>query len=223
MSVDPVHDSFWFNEYDSLGQVIFDKRNWGDCIPVAGQQFEYRFDDIGNRTQTRAGGDQFRQNLRQASYYANLLNQYTSRDVPRYTDIMGVALATATVTVTSPKALNNGQAVYRRGEYFRKALAYASGTGHRALWEQVTVSATDEQSKSGYVFVPKTPELFSYDADGNLTSDGWWTYTWDGENRLVKVESRTDTPQVSRRGVEWQYDARGRRVRQITADGSSGS
>jgi len=67
------------------------------------------------------------------------------------------------------------------------------------------------------VFVPKTPELFSYDADGNLLSDGRWNYTWDAENRLVKVESRSDTPQASWRRVEWTYDALGRRIQQATS------
>ena len=36
--------------------------------PVAGQQFEYAFDDIGNRTQTKAGGDENGWNLRPAGY-----------------------------------------------------------------------------------------------------------------------------------------------------------
>jgi RHS repeat-associated protein len=75
--------------------------------------------------------------------------------------------------------------------------------------------------ETGHVFVPKTPETFTYDADGNLLSDGRWNYTWDAENRLVKVESRSDTPQGSWRRVGWQYDALGRRIRQITSDGSS--
>jgi RHS repeat-associated protein len=66
------------------------------------------------------------------------------------------------------------------------------------------------------VFVPNTPEIFTYHADGNLLSDGRWNYTWDAENRLVKVESRSDTPQGSWRRVEWQYDALGRRIRQTT-------
>jgi hypothetical protein len=35
--------------YDSLGQVISGKKYWADGTPVAGQQFEYTFDDIGNR------------------------------------------------------------------------------------------------------------------------------------------------------------------------------
>ena len=51
--------------------------------------------------------------------------------------------------------------------------------------------------KTGHVFVPKAPETLTYDADGNLLSDGWWNYAWDAENKLVKVESRSDTPQAS--------------------------
>jgi RHS repeat-associated protein len=70
--------------------------------------------------------------------------------------------------------------------------------------------------ETGHAFVPKTPETFTYDADGNLLSDGRWTYTWDAENRLLRVQSRSDTPQASWRRVEWQYDALGRRIRQTT-------
>jgi len=69
----------------------------------------------------------------------------------------------------------------------------------------------------GHVFVPKTPELFTHDADGNLLTDGRWNYTWDAENRLVRVESRPDTPQTSWRRVEWTYDPLGRRIRQTTS------
>ena len=78
------------------------------------------------------------------------------------------------------------------------------------------MSAGGEQSHSGYVFVRKPPETFSYDLDGNMSTDGRWNYTWDAENQLVKVESRSDTPQASWRRVEWQYDALGRRIRQTT-------
>jgi hypothetical protein len=35
--------------YDSLGQVTSGKRAWADGSRVAGQQFDYSFDDIGNR------------------------------------------------------------------------------------------------------------------------------------------------------------------------------
>src|SRR3989442_10906920 len=69
--------SFWIYTYDSLGQVTSGKRYWRDGTPVAGQQFEYTFDDIGNRVQTKSGGDNTGANLRTATYGANSLNQYT--------------------------------------------------------------------------------------------------------------------------------------------------
>jgi len=43
-----------------------------------------------------------------------------------------------------------------------------------------------------------------------------FTFTWHAENRLLRVQSRSDTPQGSWRRVEWQYDALGRRIRQTT-------
>jgi YD repeat-containing protein len=58
--------SYWLYEYDSLGQVRSGKKYWSDGTPVAGQQFEYAFDHIGNRTQTKAGGDDSGAGLRPA-------------------------------------------------------------------------------------------------------------------------------------------------------------
>ena len=58
----------------------------------------------------------------------------------------------------------------------------------------MTVAATGQNSVTGNVFVPKTPEQFGYDADGNLTNDGRWTYSWDAENRLINLTSRTARP-----------------------------
>ena len=54
-----VDNSFWVYQYDSLGQVTSGKKYWGDGTPVAGQQSEYAFDDIGNRTLAGEGGDQY--------------------------------------------------------------------------------------------------------------------------------------------------------------------
>jgi YD repeat-containing protein len=93
--------SFWVYEYDALGQVKSGKRYWSDWTPVAGQQFEYGFDDIGNRTGTKAGGGAAGAGLRPATYSANRLNQYTSRQAPGAPDILGASHALATVTVVT--------------------------------------------------------------------------------------------------------------------------
>ena len=137
--------SYWTYEYDSLGQVKRGAKFFSDGYPVTGQQFEYGFDDIGNRKNTKAGGDENGWNLRPANYAVNALNQYTSRDVPGYVDVKGLALATNGVTV-------NGQTAYRKGEYFRKELAV--GNGSAALWTNISVAATGETTASGNVFVP---------------------------------------------------------------------
>jgi hypothetical protein len=75
----------------------------------------------------------------------------------------------------------------------------------------------------GRTFVPQTPELFYYDADGNLTNDGRWIYTWDAENRLVQQESLTGAPTGSKFKLEFAYDAKGRRLQKLvsTNNGSS--
>ena len=41
--------SFWLYEYDSLGQLVSGKHYWSDWTPVAGQHYDYAFDDIGSR------------------------------------------------------------------------------------------------------------------------------------------------------------------------------
>ena len=64
--------SRWIYEYDELGQVTSGKKYWSDGTLVAGQQFGYAFDDIGNRQSAT-------RDSRTASYEANLLNQYSDR------------------------------------------------------------------------------------------------------------------------------------------------
>jgi RHS repeat-associated protein len=193
--------SYWVYTYDSLGQVIGGNKYWPDDTPVAGQQFQYAFDNIGNRTSTGAGGDQNGQNLRSASYTANNLNQYTSRTVPGGVDIIGLGYATNTITV-------NGTTAYRKGEYFRQQLGVANGSA--AVWTNISVTEANVATNTGNLFVAQTPEAFSYDADGNLLSDGRWNYSWDAENRLVAMSANTTVgPQTS---LAFQYDWQGRRV-----------
>jgi RHS repeat-associated protein len=199
--------SSWVYEYDALGQVISGKKYWADGTPLAGQQFEYGFDDIGNRASTKAGGDANGAGLRSATYTANRLNQYSSRTVPGAVDIIGAATATATnVNV-------NNQMAYRRGEYYWKELSITNTSA--AQWQAVTNRAVQSGTTNlvtGNVFLPQTPESFGYDADGNLTNDGRWSYTWDAENRLLQIESPTSAPTGSKRRLTFAYDYQGRRI-----------
>ena len=55
--VESADGSYWQYEYDHLGQLVSARRHWQNGEPVAGQQFEYTFDQIGNRETSRYGGD----------------------------------------------------------------------------------------------------------------------------------------------------------------------
>ena len=216
--------SYWEYAYDSLGQVTNAVKKWSDNVLVAGQQFGYAYDSIGNRTSAKSGGDQNGLGLRSSTYTPNSLNQYTERTDPGSFDVLGTAQSNATVTV-------NNLATYRKSDYFWKELSVNNSSS--AIYTNVSVVGvknlvgTNQEDAvttiAGSEFVPKTPEAYTYDLDGNLTGDGRWTYAWDGENRLTSVESLTNGPTASKRKVEWTYDYQGRKIRQSTSDGSSGS
>lgn len=199
--------SWWSYTYDDLGQVLSGKRYWSDGAPVAGQQFEYAFDDIGNRTSSAAGGDQTGGNLRSAAYTVTSVNHYTNRTVPAAVDVLGVVTVGATVSV------NGDTDAYRHGEYFRKELSVTnSGAETYPTYVAYPTLGANGPSTTGSVFVAKSPEVFSHDADGNLTGDGRWTYSWDPENRLTDMVSHAGAPPTSRRWIQFGYDPDGRRI-----------
>ncbi|MEK7996598.1 MAG: RHS repeat-associated core domain-containing protein, partial [Planctomycetota bacterium] len=59
-----------------------------------------------------------------------------------------------------------------------------------------------------------------YDLDGNLTNDGVWAYSWDGENRLRAVAPVSPTNGAKR--IEMGYDWQGRRNVKIVSTYSGG-
>ena len=201
--------SYWVYQYDALGQVTNGFKYFYDGTLVPGQQFGYAFDTIGNRSQTKAGGDQNGANQRLANYAVNTLNQITSRDYPGTNDVVGVALSTNSVTV-------NGVAAFHKWEYYSGTVS--TNNSSSAEWEQVAVSSGGSTSMGG-LYVPKTREQFAYDLDGNLLSDGRWNYTWDAENRLVAMTNNAGVGPLY--GLTFTYDAKGRRIQKnVTTNGA---
>ncbi len=207
--------SYWTYDYDGLGQVKSAKKRWSDGTLVAGQQFEYAFDDIGNRTQTKSGGDSSGAGMRVASYTPDLLNRYTQREVPGSADVIGSANAAVAVSV-------NGQTADRKGPYFRKEVS-AANTSTPALLA-VTITASNATT-TGSVYFAKTAELFNYDADGNLTGDGRWTNRWDGQNRLINQETIASAVSagLTAQSLVHGYDYMDRRISKVVSNKVSGT
>ena len=208
--------SHWDYTYDALGQVTSGLKRWSDSTLVAGAQFNYGFDTIGNRLWTEAGGDAAGNGLRHASYTNNLLNQITARDVPGAADVTGSAHPQVAVTV-------NGSTANRHSDYYHQVLTWNNATG--AVWAAITNRAQCQglsDTSTGHLLLPRTPEAFLYDQDGNLTQDGLWNYTWDAENRLTRMVSRSATPSDSWQWLEFRYDWQGRRISKTVSNWVTG-
>lgn len=107
------------------------------------------------------------------------LNQYTQRTVPGALWVQGDAAVAAGVKI-------NGVAANRHGTFYSTDLTVDNTTN--AVYPAVAITGIGTNGATvvtntvnGHLFAPQTPEALAYDADGNLTSDGRWTYTWDAD------------------------------------------
>ena len=217
-------NAYWSYGYDALGQVTSGKKFLADGTAVLGLESAWTFDDIGNRITATANGAA-------STYTPNTLNQYTLRSVPGAVDVLGASDAAATVTV----GVNNGtpQSTARQGELFYKQVTVDNSvvaqnpslkiTGVRNLIGPNGEDAVSEIARTA--FVAKTPEDFTYDTDGNLTDDARWHYTWDGENRLVAIETSSMAASVGvlKQKLEFTYDIQGRRMQKKVSAWNTGT
>lgn len=202
----------WSYGYDALGQVTSAEKRLADLTTtLPGYSFGYTFDTIGNRIETTING-------RTATYIPDVgqLNQYASRTVVGALDVRGEAAADATVTV-------NGLATTRTGKDFYREVAVTNTSAAKNT--TLTIEATkagppvETATETRSAFLPLTPESYVHDDDGNLTQDGRWVNTWDGENRLIAQETRSDvvgqTTGLVHQRLEYAYDAQGRRIHKV--------
>ncbi|MBR1608285.1 MAG: RHS repeat protein, partial [Kiritimatiellae bacterium] len=191
--------------YDDASQVTGAVRRIGS-MSVPGFGFQYVFDKIGNRIHARrtdAAGA-----WRNETYLRNALNQYTRRSENGTATVLGEADPAAAVTV-------NGAAARRIGRFFAGSATFANAL--RPLWAPLEIVATSTNETAAaetdapetdgiaagtssatlYRYVPRSPERFEYDADGNLVSDARFEYAWDAENRLVAAIDRTAPTETS--------------------------
>jgi YD repeat-containing protein len=158
--------SYWVYAYDSLGQVTSGKRYWSDGTPVAGQQHEYVFDDIGNRTSAKSGGNSSGTGLRTETYTRNRFHpmreacrshrnaaaiwpalawitghESLSHGVNQYTQKDEAAtfdvLGLANVSAT---VTVNGSSAYRKNEYFHQEVTVSNGSA--PVWQSVSTMAS---------------------------------------------------------------------------------
>ena len=210
--------SHWTYEYDLRNQVKGGVRETAANVALPGLDFDYAYDEIGNRSTATVNG--------QISTYApNALNQYDQRTVPGVLQVQGAAPSGEKV------AVNNTIATVAQGR-FAAQVPVANSSG--PVYDRVNTAAVNQSASpldfalenQGALFLGKSPETYAYDDDGNLTRDGRWDYTWDAENRLARMSTRADVaavlPSLPRRQLDFVYDAQGRRIAKKVSSVSSG-
>ena len=169
---------------------------------------------------------------------SNALNQSTRITHPAFFNVRGTRAASSQTVgivvngdpVDNPGSADSSFQPTNSGTYFRDEVPNTtpSGTTTPDLYEPVqatqqigTQTPTPLTLDDPVQYVPPPIETLSYDLAGNLVTDGRWTYTWDGAERLIKMVSlpfnqpaagAVPSKQVKGLTVEFTYDAFSRRV-----------
>jgi RHS repeat-associated protein len=129
-------------------------------------------------------------------------------------DVFGFADPDATVSVDGQRATHQADGYFHRAAPVANSASAAQGKFNvRGIKNFAGANSEDAQrDEVRTAFVPKTPEVFTYDLDGNLTSDERFTYTWDAEKRLVSVEALANLPAGAKTKAQYSYDGFSRRI-----------
>ena len=184
-----THDIF----YDAADQVR-------DVVStVAGSTYKtwhYDYNNFGNRIsdQTQATPRSFA--------YSNSLNQVSSQSAGGPLVVSGTVTPNSTVTVNGQSATTNGAA----GSFSKTLGSQTPGTVAFSVVATAPGAAT--ATKNYQVTVGNAgARTFSYDLNGNCTSDGVRSYTWNMADQLVGVTQSGQT-------TTWVYDGLGRRAQE---------
>ena len=174
---------------------------------------EYEYDLAGNPYRYRVGSSAWN------AVSSNKNNQTTQIDYASdaVLPVRGKASASATLNVS----VDGVQQAYTRPNQEKFAIGLNAFSATKK-YQEVRVEAVDTDNgntirtmQRGKAYIEATPESFTYDANGNLLSDGRWNYTWDAENRLVEVETNLSAASagVPQEKHVYVYDWTGRKVK----------
>ncbi len=209
----------WDWGYNDRSEVTSGTRKFADGSTFAELSSTYAYDGIGNFTSRSTGGQS-------STWTPNSVNQYTGRTVPNKLTVTGEASEPTRVVV-------QGKPAERKDQYFWRT--WSVDNASTLVRENVRIAAALPGAgpggedlatlKTGQLFLSKATETFTYDADGNLTEDSRWTYTWDAENRLLGMEEKSFTAVAGweRHKLSFGYDAYGRRIRKAVQTWDTGA
>jgi RHS repeat-associated protein len=158
--------------------------------PAVLQRIAYTYDQAGNRI-----AEQINDTVMGASYDSK--NRITSHQPSGLIRVVGALNEAAVVTIQGKAAAIAADNV------FEGTAPIASGT------TTIAVTATDSNNNVATntyeIENAGSAKTFTFDANGNITSDGVRTFNWDGRNQLIAVE-------VGAHRTEFTYNGARQRV-----------
>ncbi len=181
----------WRYGYDAADQLMAATEYTTDPTPAVLKRYVYAYDAAGNRT-----SEQIDDAVTGATY--NTMNQLVGQQAA------GGILFAGTVNESAHVIINGRSAVVNPDNSFSGTAPVVAGTN------TVAITATDPSGNTAtdqYQVDSTGPtRAFTYDANGNLTSDGSRSFEWDARNQLVAVTEGSQR-------AEYSYDGVGRRAR----------
>jgi RHS repeat-associated protein len=197
--VDNNPAAVWVYGYDKADQLTRAVKQTSGATPTVLDRYSYGYDSAGNRTFEQV-------NDAVTGWTHDSLNRLATQVGGGQLRFAGTVSEPATVTVSGVSASVSG------ANAFEAAVPVATGT------PQVTITAMDPNGNTAAatyeVEVAANGKSFSYDANGNLTSDGTRTFEWDARNQLTAVAVGTFR-------TEFTYDGAQRRARVIEKENGS--
>jgi RHS repeat-associated protein len=217
------NDTYYRYTYNSRGELTAAVGYLGTTVtstasPLPGRNYQFAYDTAGNRTSANSTGV----TGLLASFSPNYLNQITDHD-NIFVPVSGTVDSAAKVVV-------NGNLAGQQGNYWSGEVLL-SNTSTPAYTTTLAVKAAKASPETKQIasllsaFIGPLSEHLIYDEDGNLKSDGRWTYTWDAENRLTQLETTTAaiTAGLPKARLVFNYDSLGRRTMKEVYNFPSGS
>ncbi len=157
------------------------------------QRYYYRYDPAGNRLSEQIDDAV-------TSWTYDSLNRLVTQTPGGWLKVRGQLNETGTVSV------NGAPALVSAANLFEGLAQVNAGT---TVFTITAADLTGNTATARYeVDTAGAAKVFTFDANGNLTSDGTRTFEWDARNQLVAVT-------VGTHRSEFTYEGLQRRVRQI--------
>ena len=179
--------------YDEADQLVAAVEESTDTTPVILRRLGSAYDPAGNRTVEQVD------DAVSVSAYSNM-NRWQTKSPGGRIAFLGSVSEPATVTIQGQAASVDSS------NQFRGDATMTAGSNNVAI--VATDSSGNQTTREYQVDVTGQTKSFTFDANGNLTSDGTRGFEWDARNQLVAVTAGNHRS-------EFGYDGLQRRVRVV--------